>query len=87
MARGKLTQLLHDFTSRPAFLGFSIGLVLAFVIWRLLADGHVLIGLAGIPIMAVMSCIWVHRPIYTTIFLALFVGTLLGLFLWKPPLP
>jgi branched-subunit amino acid transport protein AzlD len=86
MARGKLAQLLQDFTSRPAFLGFSIGLVLAFVIWRLLANGHVL-GLAGIPIMAVMSCVWVHRPIYKTIFVALFVGTILGLLLWKPPLP
>jgi hypothetical protein len=82
MARGMLRQLLQDFTSRPAFLGFSIGLVLAFVVWRLLANGDVLIGLAGIPILLLMSCFWVHRPIYTTICIALYVGTFLGLFLW-----
>lgn len=86
MAREKLAQVLQDLRdlrTRPALLGFFIGLVLAFVVRRLLLDDNVL-GFAGLPILAVMSCFWVHRPIYLTICIALFVGTFLGILLWNP---
>jgi hypothetical protein len=83
MAQGKLAQVLRDLTARPALLGFFLGLVLAFVVRKLLQDGNGL-GLVGIPIMVLMSFFWVHRPIYTTIGVALFVGQFLGLLLWKP---
>jgi hypothetical protein len=78
-----LKELLHDFTSRPKFLGFSIGLVLAFVVWQLLENGYAL-GLLGIPIIILMSWWWIDRPIYTTICIALLVATGLGMMLWKP---
>jgi MFS superfamily sulfate permease-like transporter len=86
MPQGMLKQLLQDFTSRPKFLGFSIGLVLAFVVWRLLENGYAL-GLLGIPILILMSWWWIQKPIYTAICIAVYVATFLGLFLWKPHPP
>ena len=86
MAREKLMQVLQDLRdlrARPALLGFFIGLALAFVVRRLLLDDNAL-GFAGLPILALMSFFWVHRPIYTTVAVALFVGQFLGLLLWNP---
>jgi len=86
MAREKLAQVirdLRDLRARPALLGLFIGLALAFVVRRLLLDDNVL-GFAGLPILTFMSFFWVHRPIYTTMCIALFVGTFLGILLWNP---
>ena len=81
MAQKMLAQLGRDLRTRPALLGFFIGLVLAFVVRKLVQDGNAL-GFVGLPILTFMTFFWVRRPIYTTIFIALFVGTFLGLSLW-----
>lgn len=81
MAREMLAQLVRDLRARPVLLGFFIGLVLAFVVRQLLQDDNGL-GYIGLPILTFMSIVWVRRPIYTTIFIALLVGTCLGIALW-----
>jgi hypothetical protein len=83
MAQGKLAQVLQSPRFRPILLGLSIGLVLAGVIWKLLSDGYA-VGILCLPILMGLSCFWIRKPIYTTIWIAWFVGTTLGLILWKP---
>jgi hypothetical protein len=87
--RERHRNFARAFTSRAAFLGLSIGLVLAFVVWGLLANGYAVVGLAGVSIVVLMSCFafWVRRPIFITIYVALFVGSFLGVLLWNPPVP
>lgn len=80
MAREKLAHVFRDLTTRPALLGFFVGLVLAFVVRKLVQDDNAL-GFVGIPILILMSFVWVRKPLYKMIFVALFVGTFLGLLL------
>ncbi len=83
MTQGKVARALKNPRFRPYLLGILIGPFLGIVIWQLLAHRS-LLGLLCLLIWVVLSCFWVNRPLYKTIWIAWFVGSFLGFVMWKP---
>lgn len=84
MVRARLARAFQDPKSRPYLLGISIGLPLAFVIWKLLSDQHPLGLLCILGWYVFCLFCWIGHPVYRTILIAWGTATFLALVFWRP---
>ena len=73
----KLFRAFKDPRFRPYFLSVLLALPIAVVVWRLLVTRNPW-GAGFIVIWILLGFVWIRGPVFKTIWIAVFLGSLLG---------